>query len=59
VHAVDRRDELTREATGLGSARIREAVALVSDTRLSLQLNVSEALALETLAHRLQALAAG
>jgi DNA polymerase-3 subunit delta' len=58
VYALDRRAELEREAATRSPARLREAVELVRDTRLRLALNVSEELALEALAYRLQALAA-
>jgi DNA polymerase III subunit delta' len=58
VYALDRRSELERDAAGRSPARLREAVELVRDTRLRLELNVSEELALETLAYRLQALLA-
>jgi DNA polymerase-3 subunit delta' len=63
VYAVDRREELERDAQGgedgqgRDRARLREAIELVSDTRLSLSLNVSEELALEALAYRVGALA--
>jgi len=56
VHAVDRRTELEQDAQERDGARLREGIALVGETRLSLQLNVSEELALEALAYRLQAL---
>jgi DNA polymerase-3 subunit delta' len=56
VYAVDRRPELERDAAGRSPERLREAVELVRDTRLRLPLNVSEELALESLAYRLQAL---
>jgi DNA polymerase III subunit delta' len=65
VHAVDRTDELHADAAsaaraeGREPAALRRAVELVADTRLSLQLNVSEELALEALAYRLQGLFAG
>ncbi len=58
VYAVDRRAELERDAAGRHPARLREGVELVQDTRLRLPLNVSEELALEALAYRLQALLA-
>ena len=58
VYALDRRPELERDAAGRSPARLREAVELVRDTRLRLALNVSEELALEALAYRLQALLA-
>ncbi len=61
VYAVDRRAQLEQDA-GDGDGRdpvaLRRAVELVADTRLSLSLNVSEELALEALAYRLQALLA-
>jgi DNA polymerase III subunit delta' len=60
VHAVDRRRELERHVEGRSALGLREGVELVRDTRLSLGLNVSEELALEALAYRLQTrLAAG
>jgi DNA polymerase III subunit delta' len=58
VYALDRRPELERDAAGRSPARLREAVELVRDTRLRLTLNVSEELALEALAYRLQVLLA-
>ncbi len=58
VYALDRRPQLERDAAGRSPARLREAVELVRDTRLRLTLNVSEELALEALAYRLQALLA-
>ncbi len=58
VYAVDRRPELERDAAGRPPARLREGVELVQDTRLRLPLNVSEELALEALAYRLQTLLA-
>jgi DNA polymerase-3 subunit delta' len=58
VYAVDRRPELESDAAGRSPARLRDAVELVQDTRLRLPLNVSEELALEALAYRLQALLA-
>jgi DNA polymerase III subunit delta' len=56
VHAVDRREQLAEDAEGRDGARLRCGMALVADTRLSLAVNVSEELALEGLAYRLQAL---
>jgi DNA polymerase-3 subunit delta' len=57
IHAVDRRAELQHEAKACSrSARLRDGVELVADTRLRLSLNVSEELALEALSFRLQAL---
>ncbi len=58
VYAVDRRPEIEHDAAGRSPARLREGVELVQDTRLRLPLNVSEELALEALAYRLQALLA-
>jgi len=58
VYALDRRPELERDAAGRSPAQLRAAVELVRDTRLRLTLNVSEELALESLAYRLQALLA-
>jgi DNA polymerase-3 subunit delta' len=58
VFAVDRLGELERDAEGRGGARLREGIELVAAARLSLGLNVSEELALEALAYRLQALLA-
>jgi DNA polymerase III subunit delta' len=68
VYAVDRRAQLEQDAGGRDGpgepgrrdpAALRRGVELVADTRLSLSLNVSEELALEALAYRLQALLAG
>jgi DNA polymerase-3 subunit delta' len=56
VYAVDRRAELAEDARGREPGPLREALALVADTRLRLSLNVSEELALEALAYRLEAL---
>jgi DNA polymerase III subunit delta' len=58
IHAVDRRAELEHDARDRDGVRVREAIELVADTRLSLSLNVSEELALEALAYRLEALLA-
>jgi DNA polymerase III subunit delta' len=58
VHARDRLAELERDAAGRNPARLREGVELVRDTALRLALNVSEELALEALAYRLQELLA-
>jgi DNA polymerase III subunit delta' len=71
VYALDRRAELEQDARACKGARppeqritqralprLREAVELVQDARLRLTLNVSEELALEALAYRLQALLA-
>jgi DNA polymerase III subunit delta' len=58
IHSVDRRAELAKDAEGRDPVRLREGIELVGDTRLSLSLNVSEELALEALAYRLQALLA-
>ncbi|HWW90982.1 MAG TPA: hypothetical protein VNY35_09410 [Solirubrobacteraceae bacterium] len=58
VYAVDRRAELEHDARGSDGARLREGIEAIGDSRLSLSLNVSEELALEALAYRLQALLA-
>ncbi|HEY1689738.1 MAG TPA: hypothetical protein VGF95_12845 [Solirubrobacteraceae bacterium] len=55
IHAVDRTQQLTVTAAGLRSAALRAAVGIVAETRLRLAQNVSEELALEAMAHRLQA----
>jgi DNA polymerase III subunit delta' len=59
VYAVDRREQLERDAAGRQAAVLQRGIELVADTRLSLSANVSEELALEALAYRLQALLAG
>jgi DNA polymerase-3 subunit delta' len=56
VHAVDRRAELEQDAAECSPAGLREGIELVQDARLRLSLNLSEELALESLAYRLQAL---
>jgi DNA polymerase-3 subunit delta' len=56
IYAVDRREELERDARERDGARLREGIELLGDTRLSLSLNVSEELALEALAYRLEKL---
>jgi DNA polymerase III subunit delta' len=58
VYAVDRRAELESDAQGRDAPALRRGIELVADTRLSLSLNVSEELALEALAYRLQSLLA-
>jgi hypothetical protein len=58
IHAVDRRPELESDAHDRDAARVGEAIGLISDTRLSLALNVSEELVLEALAYRLESLLA-
>ena len=55
IYAVDRSDELTADARGRDGVALRASVELVQDTRLRLALNVSEELALEALAYRLEA----
>jgi DNA polymerase III subunit delta' len=55
IYAVDRREELQRGAELCEARQLRAGIELVGDTRLSLALNVSEELALEALAYRLQA----
>jgi DNA polymerase-3 subunit delta' len=56
VYAVDRRAELEHDARGRAAAPLGEGIELVQDTRLSLALNVSEELALDALAYRLESL---
>lgn len=58
VRHRDRLDELTRDA-GRDPQRLRQAVELVEDTRVRFQLNVSEELACEALAYRLERVLAG
>jgi DNA polymerase III subunit delta' len=55
IHAVDRRSQLEDHA-GASSAMLQRGIELVADTRMRLALNVSEELALEALAYRLQEL---
>jgi DNA polymerase-3 subunit delta' len=55
VYAVDRRAQLDEDAAGRDALALRRGIELVADARLSLGLNVSEELALEALAYRLQA----
>jgi DNA polymerase-3 subunit delta' len=54
AHNCDRLSSLAKDAAGCDAAALREAVELVDDTRTRLQLNVSEDLALEALAFRLE-----
>jgi DNA polymerase III subunit delta' len=54
VYAVDRRAELEEDAREGRAPVLQEGMELVAQTRLSLSLNVSEELALEALAYRLQ-----
>jgi DNA polymerase-3 subunit delta' len=56
VYNCDRLPELEHDAAGRGPVALRAAVELVRGTRLRLALNVSEELALEALAYRLQEL---
>lgn len=53
VRNTDRQAELSRDA-GVDVQRLREAIDLVEDTRQRFQLNVSEDLACEALAYRLE-----
>jgi DNA polymerase III subunit delta' len=57
IHAVDRRAQLEDHAHASGHAHLQSAIELVADTRMRLALNVSEELALESLAYRLEELA--
>ncbi|HEV7938425.1 MAG TPA: hypothetical protein VGP18_10440 [Solirubrobacteraceae bacterium] len=54
--ACDRSVELATDAAGRDATSLQRGVELVRDTRLRLDLNVSEELALEALAYRLAAL---
>jgi DNA polymerase-3 subunit delta' len=56
AHHADRTDELAHDAAGRDPAALRDAVALVEDTRASLALNVAEELACEALSYRLERL---
>jgi DNA polymerase-3 subunit delta' len=56
IHAIDRREQLHEDAQACEPARVREGIELVADTRMRLALNVSEELALEALAYRLEEL---
>ncbi len=58
IFAVDRRAELEEDASERAGGPLGEAIELVQDTRLRLHVNVSEELALEALAFRLEALLA-
>lgn len=59
LYATDRRAELASDAAQTDAGRLTKGIELVSDTRLRLTLNVSEALALEALCYRLAELFAG
>ncbi len=52
VFAVDRAEQVAEDAELAGPARLRAAIDAIGETRLSLALNVSEELALESLAYR-------
>jgi DNA polymerase III subunit delta' len=54
VYAVDRRAELAQDAQRCSGAGARRGVELVRETRTRIAVNVSEELALEALAYRLQ-----
>jgi len=58
VFNCDREAELAADAQGRDPLRLRQAVELVEETRRRLMLNVSEELALEALAYRLERLLA-
>jgi len=58
VYAADREQALRSYAAGRSAGALRDAVDLVAETRMRLQLNVSEELALEALSYRLGALLA-
>jgi DNA polymerase-3 subunit delta' len=53
IYAVARKGELHEDAAAREPAQLRRALELIGQTRLRLQLNVAEELALETLAYRL------
>ena len=53
AHATDRLDALREDAAGRDVHRVRDAVALVDEARIALQVNPSEELLLEALAFRL------
>jgi DNA polymerase III subunit delta' len=55
IHASDRREQLSEDAAGEPARRLREGIELIGATRLSLAVNVSEELALEALAFRIEA----
>jgi DNA polymerase-3 subunit delta' len=57
IHAVDRRSELTAQASGRPPGPLRAALELVDETRARMALNVTDDLALEALAYRLAELA--
>jgi DNA polymerase-3 subunit delta' len=59
AHHVDRLDALAEDAEGRDPQRLRAGVELVEETRRRLRSNVSEELALEALAYRLESLLAG
>jgi DNA polymerase III subunit delta' len=54
VRNTDRRELLGVDVVGRDPQRLREAVELIEDTRVRFQLNVSEELACEALAYRLE-----
>jgi DNA polymerase III subunit delta' len=56
VHNLDRAALLAEDAAGRDPQRLRAGVELVEDTRRRLRSNVSDELALEVLAYRLEAL---
>jgi DNA polymerase-3 subunit delta' len=56
AHARDRLAELAADAAGRDAVSLQRGIELVRDTRLRLNLNVSEDLALEALAYRLAAI---
>jgi DNA polymerase-3 subunit delta' len=56
LYAVDRRAQLAEDARGRDGADLARGMELVRDTRMRLGQNVSEELALEALAYRLEGL---
>jgi DNA polymerase-3 subunit delta' len=55
AHNSDRLGELGEDAAGADAHRLRGAIGLVDDVRISLEVNPTEELALEALAYRLAA----
>lgn len=58
VFASDRREQIEHDAAARGARPLRAALELLAEARLSLAMNVSEELALEALAYRLESLLA-
>jgi DNA polymerase-3 subunit delta' len=58
IFACDRAEQVQADAAGVSARALREALELLAGARLGFALNVSEELALEALAYRLQSLLA-